>query len=79
MFKNFEFYNSMQMYLSSMIKKGGPSKTKNRGKKKLVGSKTLIEVQLRKPWQLNWKHEELSTLINVKRDEHIAFLDKVDP
>jgi len=77
-FKDFEFFNSMQMYLSSMIKKGGSSKTRNKGKKKLTLSKALIEIQLRKPWKLNWKHKELSTFINVKWDEHIAFLDKVD-
>jgi hypothetical protein len=43
-FKDFEFSNSMQMYLSSMIKKRGPSKRKNKGKKKLISLEALYAV-----------------------------------
>jgi hypothetical protein len=54
-------------------------KTKNKGKKKSIGLKTLIEVQLRKPWQLNWEHGEVLAPIIAKQDKYITSLDKVKP
>ncbi len=38
-----------------------------------------FEMHSRKPWQANWEHDKVSTLIKTKWDEHITILYKVDP
>jgi hypothetical protein len=59
-----------------------PSRKKHKGKKKVssnLASKSIVEVQTKKPKLPNWEHGEILALVKVKRDEHIATLNKVNP
>ncbi len=56
-----------------------PMTPRRKGREKHISDDTASEVRsIKKPTQPNWEHQEVVSLVQAKKDEHIASLDVVD-